>query len=251
VRAMAAIVAALPEEVRPLRARLLEVRRLPLVGARAVRGVLAGQEVALVVTGDGGRNARSGIERVLDRVAIDRLLVIGVAGALTDDLEAGALIVAAQVRSAAATFLADGPLVEDAIRRGGCRPATVITSDQIADGPTERARLLQAHQPGPGSAAVDLESAVFVGAAVARRIPWLVLRAISDTAGERLPALLNRSREAGGAVDRGTLVRGLLREPAVLPALLSLRWRVGRCAQVLATATERLVGARAGTGAAA
>jgi adenosylhomocysteine nucleosidase len=246
-----AIVAALPEEVRPLRARLLGARRLPMEVPLAVRGVLAGQKVALVVTGDGERNARVGIEALLEHLAVERLLVIGVAGALTSDLHAGAVIVAAHVRSGGASFLADPALVEVAVRRGGCRPATVITSDQIADSPAERVRLLRAYGQEPGSAAVDLESSVFVRAAVGRSIPWLVMRAISDTADERLPALINRSREEGGAVRRGALVRGLLMEPTALPTLLSLRWRVGRCAQALATATERLLGAEWGTGAAA
>jgi adenosylhomocysteine nucleosidase len=246
-----AIVAALPEEARPLRAKLRDVRPLPIDGVRAVQGFLAGQAVALAVTGDGRKNARRGIERLLDHLAIEQLLVIGVAGALTSDLPAGALVVATRVRAGAASFLADRAFVEETVRRSGCRPATIITADRIADTPAERARLLRAHAQGPGSAVVDLESALFVGAAVGRRIPWLVVRAVSDTADERLPGLFNRCREEGGAVSRSQVVRGLLREPTLLPTLLSLRWRVGRCAQALAAVTERLLSAEPGTGAAA
>jgi hypothetical protein len=47
-----AIVAAMPEEIAPLRARL-------------DRGRLGGQEVEIVVTGDGARNARAGANRTL------------------------------------------------------------------------------------------------------------------------------------------------------------------------------------------
>jgi adenosylhomocysteine nucleosidase len=232
-----AIVAAMPEEAAPLRSRLQEGRRL---ARGALTGVLFGRPVVLLITGDGERNARTGIVALLDRMPIERLLVIGVAGALTSDLESGALVLAAEVRSGPLSFTADGPALADAARRSGARPATLITAERIADSPAERARLLGAHG---APAAVDLESATLVRAAVERAVPWLVLRAISDTAGELLPPLLNRSRDDGGAIRRAGVLRGLLREPAAIPALVSLRRRVGRCAQLLADATERLLSA--------
>jgi adenosylhomocysteine nucleosidase len=233
------IVAALPEEMAPLRARLAGTRSLPIAAALALTGVLAGRPVALVVTGDGARNAAAGVQSLLETLRIERLLLIGVAGALTPDLPLHALVVASEVRGGADTFAADGPALFAATRQGA-RPVTLVTADQIADSPAARTRLLREHGD-PASAAVDLESAVLVRAAVRRRIPWLAVRAISDTAGEHLPALLNRAREEGGAIQRGRVLRGLLREPATVATLLSLRWRVGRCAQVLATATERLL----------
>ena len=85
---------------------------------------------------------------------------------------------------------------------------------------------------------VDLESAAYVAAAGARAIPWVVLRAVSDRADENLPALLNRSLDSGGAVNRGRVLRGLFGDPGALPQLLALRKRVGQCAEVLARAAE-------------
>jgi adenosylhomocysteine nucleosidase len=236
-----AIVAALSEEVGPLRARLLGARRLPIDAEIALQGTIAGHPVALVVTGDGERRARAGITSLLDQVRLDRLLVIGVSGALTSDLGPGALVVGSRVADEAGTFEAAQPLLSAALRRVGGRPATLITSERIADSPAERARLLQAFGEFPGAAAVDLESSVFVRAAQARGVPWLVVRAISDTAQERLPELLNQCRDSGGALRRSNLLRGLLLNPGAVPSLLSLRWRVGRCAQALACAAERLL----------
>jgi nucleoside phosphorylase len=251
MRPVVGIVAALPEEASPLRSRLLGARRLSLGLPLALHGQLAGHSTALVVTGDGERSARQGIEALLERMTLERLLVIGVSGALTSDLGPGALVVAESVRGAAGSFHADADQVRAAVRRCGARPARMITSAQIADSPAERARLLRVFSDAPTPAAVDLESAVFVEAAVGRRIPWLVLRSISDTAVEHLPSLLNRSRGEDGGIRRGNLLRGLLLEPATLPTLLSLRWRVGRCAQVLAAAVERLLTAETETGSAA
>jgi adenosylhomocysteine nucleosidase len=240
---MNAIVTALPEEMGPLRARLVGARRQPVAGALAVVGTLAGRRVALLVTGDGERNARAGIAALFDQLPIERLVVIGVSGALTSDLGPGALVVGDRVCDGDGVLPAPADLVAPAIRRTGARPATIVTARRIADSVPERARLLQLFGAWPGPAAVDLESAVFARAARAREIPWLVMRAISDTADERLPALLNRARaDDAGAVDRARLLRGLLLAPGALPALLSLRGRVARCAQVLAAATERLLG---------
>jgi adenosylhomocysteine nucleosidase len=247
-RARVAIVAAMREEVGPLRGRLRGVGRLPIQAALAVTGSLAGCPVALVVTGDGERNARAGIAALFDYLVVERLLIVGVAGALTHDLRPAALVAAKQVHAGGTAIAADGAWLLAAIE-GGARPVALISAARLADTPAERARLLAAHGD-PISAAVDLESAVLAQAALERGIPWLALRSISDTADEHLPPLLERSRDEGGATRRGRVVAGLLREPAAMPALLSLRWRVARCAQVLAVATERLLGLEAQGGAA-
>ena len=90
-------------------------------------------------------------------------------------------------------------------------------------------------------AAVDLESAAFAAAAAARGLPWLILRAISDTATEALPPLLNRCLDEGGAIRRGLLAARLFSQPSTLPQLLQLRQRVRACAAVLATATTTVI----------
>jgi hypothetical protein len=105
----------------------------------------------------------------------------------------------------------------------------------------EKQRLLAAAHPGALAAVVDLESLAYAEAAAQAAIPWLVLRAVSDTAAEALPALLNRCRDDGGAVRRRQVALELLGDPRALPVLLSLRRRVRRCAETLARATERIV----------
>jgi hypothetical protein len=91
------------------------------------------------------------------------------------------------------------------------------------------------------AAAVDLESAAFVAAAAARGLPWLILRAISDTAAEALPPLLNRCLDDGGAIRRGLLAARLFGQPSALLRLLALRQRVQACAELLATATTAVL----------
>jgi hypothetical protein len=80
-----------------------------------------------------------------------------------------------------------------------------------------------------------------VAAATRAGLPWLVLRAVSDTAADSVPALLNQSRDDGGAVRRGSVVRGLLTNPGALLPLLALRERVRTCADLLAQGVERIM----------
>jgi nucleoside phosphorylase len=164
------------------------------------------------------------------------LLVLGVSGALTAELGAADLLVGTRVIDEDGRAHEAEPLrVAAAVSAVAGRAAVVLSARRIADSAAEKRRL--AGLCGPGPAVVDLESASYVAAAEAAGVPWIVLRAVSDTAGEALPALLNRSLDPGGAVNRGRVLRGLLGDPGALPALLGLRKRVARCAEALAQAT--------------
>ncbi len=226
-----AIVAAMPEEVAPLRARL---------GG----GRLGGHEVELVVTGDGARNARAGAQSALAGGRVQGLVVLGVSGALTPALATADLIVGARVKDEEGRAYEAAPAQIAALAQStGGRPALVMSARKIADTVEEKTRLARLAELDAGGrpAVVDLESAAYVAAAEQARVPWVVLRAVSDTAGEALPAILNRSADSSGSVNRGRVLRGLFSDPGALPHLLALRKRVNQCADVLARAAEAAV----------
>jgi adenosylhomocysteine nucleosidase len=234
------VLAPLPEELRALRQRLTPIERVHVPGLRrACRGSLQGSPTVLAVTGDGERKALRGIETALATFRPSHLLVIGVAGALTPELDVGDVIAARQVlqpdgqpREPSHELLARA--VESGIPAG-----TVLTTTRLATTPEEKARL--AVQPGVAApAVVDLESAFYAQAADAAGVPWLVLRAVSDTATESLPPYLERCRDEGGAVQRGRVaLQGLLR-PWSLPVLLRLGRRVRLCSETLAEILIRM-----------
>jgi adenosylhomocysteine nucleosidase len=232
-----AVVAALPEELAPLRSRVTRVERRRAGSLLLEDGRLDGRRVVLAATGDGERNARVGVSALLAVTRAERLIVVGVAGALSRGLATAALVVASRVTDEGGwTVVGDEGQVGDVARATGGRLAVVLSAAAIADRADEKQRLARRLGAGDVPAVVDLESAAYVAGAVAAGVPWLVLRAVSDTADESLPELLNRSRDAGGAVSRGRVLLGLLRDPRSLPFLLALRGRVGRCAEVLAHA---------------
>jgi adenosylhomocysteine nucleosidase len=229
-----AIVAAMPEEVAPL--------RTALQGGR-----LAGHPVTIAVTGDGARNARSGADALLAGGPVQALVVLGVSGALTPELTTADLIVGACVKDEEG-LAHDAPAAQVAALAAATRgrAALVMSARKIADTVAEKTRLARLAQADGRPAVVDLESAAYVAAAEQARVPWIVLRAVSDTAGEALPAILNRSADASGSVNRGRVLRGLFSDPGALPQLLSLRKRVAQCAEVLAHAAAAAVRIAAG-----
>jgi adenosylhomocysteine nucleosidase len=238
---MIAIVAAMPEELAPLRARVRAARALHFPDKNTVDVVsadLRGKAVALAVTGDGERNARRGAAALESMIALQRLIVVGIAGAASDDLSPGALIVAVEVgHEGGASWRADPSCVAEAVRVGA-RPARLVSARRLADTPAAKRSLAGA---SGGSVAIDLESASYVEAAERAGVPWTVLRVISDAAHEALPPLLNQSRDAGGSVRRGAVALGLATNWRALPVLMRLRARLQEASVKLADAVEQLV----------
>ena len=225
-----AIVAAMPEELAPLRARLVARARNRRRSRSLVveRGRLGGHDVALAATGDGARNARAGVAALLAASGARALVVIGVSGALSPELATADLVVATRVVDEEGRAReADAESVAAATR--GHRRAGRGDHERAADRRQRRRRSAgwRSRRAAAWRWSIS-ESASYVAAAAEAGIPWIVLRAVSDTAGEALPALLNRSLDAGGAVSRGRVLRGLLGDPGALPELLALRKRVGR-----------------------
>ena len=258
---LTAVVAAMEEELVALRARLTGQRAVAVTAASVTAGWLGESPVALVVTGDGERNARRGLAALLAALPVRRVIVAGVAGGLSPGLKAGALVLGERVvcESDGSVLVADGALIDVAASACGAQRGVVVTATRIADTAQDKRRIFalataqgvgRAHAAGAPvaddlAAVVDLESAPFAAAAARAGIPWVVVRAVSDTAGEGLPLLLNQSRDDGGAVRRGRVVRALLTNPKALLPLLALRERVRACAGALAGAIELTVAALA------
>jgi adenosylhomocysteine nucleosidase len=238
---MIAIVAAMPEELAPLRERARGHRPLYFPDEKPLdvtTAALGGRVVAMAVTGDGERNARRGAEALVSTISVKRLIIVGIAGAASDDLQPGALVVAHEVHhESGGSWLANPDHVTEAVRHGA-RPARLVSALRLADTPAAKRGLAAG---ADGAVAVDLESAAYVAAAERAGVPWTVLRVISDAADEALPPLLNRSRDEGGGVRRGAVALGLLTEWRALPVLLRLRARLRTASVTLADTVVKIL----------
>lgn len=243
--------AALPGEVEPLRDRMVdsttETRRVRSTDHSMLvdRGRLAGTRLTVAVTGDGRRNARSGLEELLRTETVNRLFAVGVGGGLSPELEPCSLVLSGEVRFGVGGRMEPDPgFLEYASARSEARVGAVVTVDNIVDSPEKKRSLRRALRDagvGHRGAIADLESGHYARVAEREGVAWLVLRGVSDDASESIPSFLNDCRDEGGAVNRtSVMVRAALR-PTSIPALLRLRRRVQRCAEKLAADLEGLV----------
>ncbi|MBI3448860.1 MAG: hypothetical protein HY049_08105 [Acidobacteria bacterium] len=235
------VIAALPEEIAPLRKALVTARRLRLGGCDAALGRLDGIPAVIASTGDGAARAARGLRAILDAIPISRLLVVGLAGGLTPSLAAGRLVVAREVNeSGGAVPAPDAAWMARAVRDAGATPATLVSVPEILVTPSSKARALAA-LPGRDAAAVDLESAAFARGAAEAGIPYLILRSISDAAGEALPLDFNALRDRDGGVDRTRVALAALRRPSLIAPLWALRGRMKSGAADLARAARAVL----------
>lgn len=236
-----AVVAALPEEVAPL-CHLLESAGIErLDNGRARVGNLADRPVVVATTGDGAHRASAGISEVLERYRVERLIVLGIAGGLSPDLNVGDIVAATMVLdSSGAIGVPDASLLSMAGDLEGVQKGVVYSHALIAVDALAKERLWHS-VGGRQRTVVDLESASFVRAAVARGVPFLVLRSVSDSYEEALPLDFNRFRRADGSSDRLRILGHALRRPSIIPELLQLRDRLRVCARRLAHCVEELV----------
>jgi len=234
------ILAAMTEEIDPLRAHVEPGETIDVDRFVAQRGRLGQTPVVLARTGE-GRARAAAADVLLDRFHPRLVVVVGIAGALSPTLQPGDLVVADEVRDSGEPIAApDADWVSRALRHANTVAGTAISTSRILCTAAEKAEA-RLGQPEDRPATVDLESAAFARAAVKREIPYLILRAVSDAADEELPLDLNRCRDRDGGIRRLAVVGRALVHPSSVRGLWRLRRRLYNCAHELAGWTVALI----------
>lgn len=174
---MKAVVFALPEESRDFVARLRHVRRAGPSRLPVVTGELGLETVAVVHTGIGPAAVREQLGRFWDEYhwQVEAVIGSGFAGGLDPSLPAGALVLWGESRQ----WLA---CARSALG-GRARAGWIASAPELLETPRAKAQWAEL----TGAAAVDMETAVVASFFQEKGVPLLVLRAISDAAGEPLP----------------------------------------------------------------
>ena len=173
---------------------------VPLLVERVALGRV---DARVVGVGMGPRRAAAAAAGIAGRGPV---AVVGVAGALTDTLRVGDVVVADEVRSGDdAIRCPSAPLVAGALRRAGLtvHVGPIVTVEGL--GSAERRKAMAA----TGAIAIDMESAAVAAASGER--PFVAVRVISDTPAQGVwhPAIVRNGWRA---------LRVLRRIPAVLEA---------------------------------
>ncbi|MGF1641098.1 MAG: purine phosphorylase [Rhodospirillales bacterium] len=170
------------------------------------------------------------------------LISFGIAGGLDPGVAVGTPILAATVvtpdgrrlpTDAAWRERVRTRLASDVVAIGG----DLVGSDHVVGDEAAKRRLREAS----GAAAVDMESHVVASAAAACAVPFVVIRVVSDGAGDVIPAWVPATIRPDGRPATAAVLRGLLARPGDLPNLVRLRANSRR-----ALVTLRRVAARAG-----
>jgi nucleoside phosphorylase len=221
-----ALLAPMRMELAPLVAPL-RLRRADAGRERAWTGALGGLEIVAAVTGIGTRAAARAAERALDSGALERVLVVGIAGGIGPSVAIGDLVVPERVVDLA-TGAEHRPTPLGVA--GAC--GTLATSDRLLTDPAEAADLARR-----GVVAIDMETAAVAAVCERRGCPWSVLRAISDRAddGSTAAEVLGLAGP-DGAGDPWAVARFLLTRPWRVPELVRLGRDARRAAQTAASA---------------
>jgi adenosylhomocysteine nucleosidase len=229
--AVIALLCAMPLELRPLRRRLrLRKTELGHVGRIGDRQVIA------TASGVGTALARAATARLLDAVDIDWVIVVGIAGAIGNQIPIGTLVFPYLVVDGA-----DGSAHQPTPLRVGTPYGKLWTTDELLLDRAQHAELRL-----DGVLALDMETAAVAKVCGDRGVPWSVVRAISDRASDgTVDAEIFGLTRADGRPNFPAVARYLVTHPIGLPRLLRLtrgsRLAAQRAADAAITAVSRSI----------
>lgn len=229
------IMCALPQEQELLVAAIGDPAPLADPGIEARQGVLDGHAVVIAAAGVGKVPAAITATLLVERLGCRALVLSGVAGGLTEDAQIGDIVIAERLIDVDYGRLTpEGRIVyqpgvlpipeekpnpgyrlSDAlVERVRARLAevgsaatlgTILTTDAYLASPRERDELAGEWD----GLAIEMEGSALCGVAERLGVPWLVVRALSDRAGEDSLDDFNAFIETAAA-DSARLVRELL-----------------------------------------
>ena len=166
---------------------------------------------------------------------IEGVISFGLAGGLSPLLKAGDVVVGESVQIVHAHLGARSKSPEAiqcderwrialTAKLNGAFQGPIAASDTILEDAEAKAALFAA----TGALAVDMESAVAGRFAAARKLPFAVLRVISDDASHVLPAAALVAMKPDGGIALGRVLGSLLANPLQIPALIRTARTSGR-----------------------
>jgi nucleoside phosphorylase len=232
----AALLAALSQEVRPF-LRRNRARRLHGEAWPAWEFPLKTQKGVVALSGMGQDAAARAAAFLVSPYEPGVFISLGFGGAVTQELPAGALVLGETVwryepESGRPQEVAVPPppiRLEDLVEglRAVGLPAfrgSVVTTPVIIHKAVQGSPLLPLFHP-----VLDMETSAAVVGARAKNLPFLALRAVTDTWGEEIPDFIRQAAREGDRPTAGTALAWLAADPRRLAVLVRL-WRRSRLA---------------------
>lgn len=197
------LIGAMEEEIRELKRVITEQEVIDKYGIEFIKGQLEGKEVILVQSGIGKVNAAIIVTLLYQLFDVTHIVNTGSAGALDSALDVGDIIIAhsltyhdvdvtafnykpGQMAGMPELYYPDTQLIrtaQDVCRQMGIEPflGQVVSGDQFVSQQESKAYILSKF---PLARAAEMESTAIAQAAHVLNIPFVIIRAISDSANE-------------------------------------------------------------------
>ena len=228
---MIAVTFALPAESSEFLARLRDKSHADRNGIKIIRGTLDDREIEVLHTEVGESVCRERVGKFLKDQEFEFLVSAGFAGALSNELRAGDLLLARNF----STLDFNG---RQSFPSSPIHHAALLTLPALIDSSDERNEIARS----TGAAAVDMETEFIARACAEHGIPLLSLRVITDTPHEPFPApptvLFDIEYQRTRLLK---LARFLLAHPNKIPRLIEFARRIARARKILAAALVTLI----------
>lgn len=197
------IMGALPEEVARIADKMQDATSETYAGVVYTRGTLQGQPAVVCCGGMGKANAASTVQVLITYFGVNAVIFSGIAGNMSTQIGIGDVVISnelcyhdaedrmlAQSEPCTALYTADTNLIDvaaQACSSVGTRyiVGRIATGDQFIGDPATKQRIVQAVNP----ACVEMEGAAVAQICMRNKIPFVVIRAMSDNSDESAEAL--------------------------------------------------------------
>lgn len=197
------IIGAMEEEIQALREQLSDVKETTIAGMTFCEGTLSGKDVILVRSGIGKVNMAICTQILVDQFHVQQLINTGIAGSLCNDINIGDIVVSTDMmqhdvdvtssgykrgiipRMETSAFPADQELIDLAV--SSCKKVNpevsvfqgrIVSGDQfICDDQIKKQIIADFN-----ALCTEMEGAAMAQAAWLNKVPFVVIRAISDKA---------------------------------------------------------------------
>lgn len=225
------LVGALKEEIGGIQRRMTVAEVITGQGFKLYRGTYQARDCLLVQTGPGRFKAETATRFVLGRFPVGAIVSFGFAGALTDELGVGDVVICSRLyycnggmphAPGAESLAADANLLAlatNALESGRARfcCGSSITVTQVLASPGSKEKLSEISR----AYIADMESYWVASIAASEHIPCITIRAVSDARQDSLPPL-DQLLAGDGSRPRSKTLSYFARHPQYLPRLPGL-----------------------------
>lgn len=236
------ILCAIPQETRPILAKLPRGTSCTLAGFKTWQIASAGKYITIIESGVGQNNAGNAAATAALQIRPDLIISAGFCGAVTAGFLVGDIVTADAIYRLASgsireTITPEANFTETAFQ--GLAPAVYLSADSIYSKPEVR-NLSQA----PHKAVIEMESYAVASTCREHQIPFIAVRAVSDAFDTDPSHLFRAISDKNFTISWHSVLRAVIRKPALLCQLPSLangaRLAGNSLAQVMANALEKL-----------